>query len=112
MNDTDNDRREHARLPVNLPVEYKKLEDFFVDYAVDISQGGMFIATETPMEVGASVNVKFIMPGENMHFEATGKVVRATEEPDKGFGINFDPLSDEALSIIDRLWEAKMSENA
>ncbi len=111
------EKREHPRMPVMIPVEYSDLSDFFVDYAVDISKGGMFIATEKEVEPGATVEIKFSVPGIDATFAATGKVVRQGAAPegvnDKGFpgtgiGIQFDPLPDASREIINRLWEESM----
>ena len=43
------DRRESARVPIELKVEYKKLNTFFADYTKNICKGGTFI--RTPLEL-------------------------------------------------------------
>lgn len=105
-----NERRDHPRLAVRIPIEYKCLSDFFVDYAVNISHGGMFVATDKPVEVGTPVNVKFKLPEEEDSFEASGVVVRFEGKPDSGVGIKFNPLGSGARAAIERLWEKKMKE--
>ena len=110
MENTNDDRRIHPRIPILLMVEYDSLSDFFVDYATDISQGGMFVITREKLGIGAQVNVKFTLPGESGALEAAGTVVRKTEKPSVGVGIRFDPLPDNAKSAIERLWESKIQE--
>ena len=39
----DGERREASRAPIELKVEYKKLNTFFADYTRNISKGGTFI---------------------------------------------------------------------
>ncbi len=48
----ENDRREGPRVPIELKVEYKKLNTFFADYTRNISKGGTFIRTNRPLEIG------------------------------------------------------------
>lgn len=115
------DRRNHPRLPVSIPVEYNSLSDFFVDYAIDISHGGMFIATERNLDRGAPVEISFIVREIGETFTATGKVARiraAKSSPGSidgtsmaGIGIKFDPLPENSKSIIEKLWRRKIKEN-
>ena len=42
----------HARTPIELKVEYKKMNTFFADYTKNISKGGTFIKTDRPLPVG------------------------------------------------------------
>jgi len=48
----DDDRRGDSRAPIELKVEYKRLNSFFADYTKNISRGGSFIGTEKPLPVG------------------------------------------------------------
>ena len=81
MEESDSDRRAHPRMPVLIPVEYSNLSDFFVDYALDISHGGMFITTEREIEPGTEVEIKFALPEMEAAFVARGKVIRQGSAP-------------------------------
>jgi type IV pilus assembly protein PilZ len=48
----DDERRDGPRVPIELKVEYKKLNTFFADYTKNISKGGTFIRTKKPLDVG------------------------------------------------------------
>ena len=50
--DSDRERRADARSPIELKVEYKRLNTFFADYTKNISRGGTFIKTARPLPVG------------------------------------------------------------
>ncbi len=39
-------------MPIELRVEYKKLNTFFADYTKNICKGGTFIRTKKPLDVG------------------------------------------------------------
>ena len=43
------ERRREMRAPIELKVEYKRLNSFFADYTRNISRDGMFIKTLKPL---------------------------------------------------------------
>ena len=45
----EDDRRLAYRAPIELKVEYKRLNTFFADYTRNISRGGTFIGTDKPV---------------------------------------------------------------
>jgi hypothetical protein len=52
MTGEDTDRRREQRAPIELKVEYKRLNTFFYDYTKNISKGGTFIKTDKPLDIG------------------------------------------------------------
>jgi type IV pilus assembly protein PilZ len=84
------ENREHARAPIELKVDYKKLNSFFADYTKNISKGGTFIKTRKALPVGTRFLFRLTVPGRSAPFELAGEVVHAAaggEEP--GMGIRF-----------------------
>ena len=59
---SDDDRRENIRAPIELKVEYKKLNTFFADYTKNICKGGTFIRTKKPLEVGTVFVFQLAVP--------------------------------------------------
>jgi type IV pilus assembly protein PilZ len=58
----ENDRRREARAPIELKVEYKRLNTFFYDYTKNISKGGTFIKTDKPLGIGTVFLFKLMLP--------------------------------------------------
>jgi type IV pilus assembly protein PilZ len=56
------DRRLQERAPIELRVEYQRLNRFFYDYTKNISMGGTFIKTAKPLEVGTQFLFKLMIP--------------------------------------------------
>ena len=56
------ERRESGRAPIELKVEYKKLNTFFADYTRNISKGGTFIRTDHPLPVGTRFAFTLAVP--------------------------------------------------
>lgn len=74
------DRREHIRAPIELKVEYQKLNTFFADYTKNISKGGTFIKTERPLPEGTEFLFRLFVPARDKPFEVRGEVVWINEE--------------------------------
>ena len=70
----DDDRRREARAPIELKVEYKRLNTFFYDYTKNISKGGTFIKTEKPLDIGTIFLFKLMLPSQSAPFELRGEV--------------------------------------
>jgi uncharacterized protein (TIGR02266 family) len=99
----DNHRHD-VRIPLALEVEYRTAGAFLVAYSVNLSKGGIFLETETPMPMGTVLNLRFSVPGGST-LEVTGRVtwVRLDPEPGKpaGMGIEFENLDGRHGEIID-----------
>ena len=89
------DRRYEPRAPIELRVEYKRLNSFFADYTKNIGRGGTFIATERPLEIGTDFVFKLGVPGLPEPLVLNGKVQwvllpeQAGEGREPGMGIGF-----------------------
>jgi type IV pilus assembly protein PilZ len=56
------ERGEGPRPPIELKVEYQKLNTFFADYTRNICKGGTFIRTRRPLGEGTEFVFKLIVP--------------------------------------------------
>jgi len=70
----DDDRRREARAPIELKVEYKRLNTFFYDYTKNISKGGTFIKTERPLDIGTIFLFKLLIPSQTVPLALRGEV--------------------------------------
>lgn len=87
-------RREHPRVPIELKVEYKKLNTFFADYTKNICKGGTFIRTRKPLEVGTEFIFKLLVPKLAEPLSLRGEVrwvVREGEPPPPGVPGGHEP---------------------
>jgi len=84
------ENREHGRAPIELKVDYKKLNSFFADFTKNISKGGTFIKTRKTLPIGTRFLFKLTVPGRADPFELNGEVVHASASgDDPGMGIRF-----------------------
>jgi type IV pilus assembly protein PilZ len=106
------EHREHGRAPIELKVDYKKLNSFFADYTKNISKGGTFIKTKKTLPIGTRFLFRLTVPGRTKPFELNGEVVHASatgEEP--GMGIRFVWADDRDRVDFEGLVEGLMSDS-
>jgi type IV pilus assembly protein PilZ len=102
--------RQAIRAPIELKVDYKKLNSFFADYTKNISKGGTFIKTKKPLPIGTRFLFKLTVPQRGEPFELLGEVVWSTIEGDEpGMGIKFVYSADSQRSDFEGVVEQLMS---
>lgn len=104
--------RQHTRAPIELKVDYKKLNSFFADYTKNISKGGTFIKTKKPLPIGTRFLFKLSVPKREAPFELLGEVVWSKsdgEEP--GMGIRFIYTDDDQRSEFEQVVERLMADS-
>lgn len=102
------DGRNHSRAPIELKVDYKKLNSFFADYTKNISKGGTFIKTKKPLPIGTRFLFKLTVPQRDLPFELLGEVVWSKGDGEgAGMGIRFiysaDTQRGEFEAVVERL---------
>ncbi len=99
------DRRKTPRADLVVRVDYHTIDELFSDFARNINEGGLFVETENPHELGTFVKLQFQIPGSSEPIQVSGIVVRisdGSEEP-AGMGIEFENLDDAARGHINEL---------
>lgn len=112
--DPPNERRESPRRPIELKVEYKRLNTFFADYTKNISRGGTFIKTSRPLPVGTEFLFKLYVPGRTEPLTIHGEVQRiidASEDEEPGMAIRFVYREGDPQAEIARTVEGLMTES-
>jgi uncharacterized protein (TIGR02266 family) len=106
-------KHRQARVPVHIGVEYTHAGIFGRGMCLNLSPGGMFIATACPAPAGAEVKLRFMLPGLSDPLSVRAHVVWTRENHpdsngDAGMGVYFlDPKPSEAALIevvVDHLW--------
>jgi type IV pilus assembly protein PilZ len=106
------ERRREARAPIELKVEYKRLNSFFADYTRNISRDGTFIATAKPLPIGTEFVFKLTVPtmGEPLALKGTVSWIvkehEATADRPAGMGIKFRYDDDaDRKRVHDAVWD-------
>jgi len=106
------EHREHVRAPIQLRVDYKKLNSFFADYTRNISKGGTFIRTRKPMPAGTRFVFNLTVPSCPAPFSLSGEVVHAVMQGEgAGMGIRFVWKDEAERAAFERIVERLMAES-
>jgi len=111
-------RRAFPRVEARFRVRFGNVQDFVLEYAANISAGGVFVETENPPELRSVVTVTMELPDGGSPVEATGIVVhRVLPEDAKvrntapGAGVQFVEATDEFRDRIDHAIEFILKRN-
>jgi type IV pilus assembly protein PilZ len=110
----ERERRVDVRSPIELKVEYKRLNTFFADYTKNISRGGTFIKTTRPLPVGTEFLFKLFVPGREAPLTIHGEVQRIIDganEEEAGMAIKFVYREGDPQAEIARVVEGLMTES-
>jgi len=96
------DRRSSDRIDVTWSVDCESKDTFLYASIANISEFGIFVRTQEPLEVGTRLILRFVTPGSEEPFVLTGQVqwVNAVrmlaDNLNPGMGIRFVDLTSEA----------------
>jgi Tfp pilus assembly protein PilZ len=80
------DYREDSRIDCFLAVDYSTRDRVYQDFINNLSNGGVFIETSVPFNVGQSLSLTFSVPSLNRTFKIAGTIVRTEDD---GIGVQF-----------------------
>ncbi len=104
------EQRRHPRVNTAVLVQFRRdiLEDYRVEYATDVSRGGLFVRTDRPHPAGALVQIQLVPRSGPGLIEGLGRVVRATRPGEidagsaAGMAIEFLDFDREMLEALER----------
>ncbi|MCB9666912.1 MAG: TIGR02266 family protein [Myxococcales bacterium] len=106
------DTRKDKRAPVSLKVRFKSatVDQFIEQYSIDISRGGLFIKSKSPMPVGTLLKFEFQLKDESRLIQGVGRVVwmrmvAQSSDPDRppGMGVKFIKMDPQSRAIVERI---------
>ena len=109
------DKRNDDRSQVVLKIKFKSenLDQFIQRYSVDVSQGGIFIRTKKPLDVGQKLRFEFQLKDSSPLIMGEGVVMWTREKdpsrPDvaPGMGVKFEKLEGESRKTIETVLAEK-----
>jgi uncharacterized protein (TIGR02266 family) len=97
-------KRATRRVPCNIKMSIRNGEKVYTSKTLDISHGGIFLATEEKLSIGEVIDMTFQIPSSDRVVSAVGKVAwvgqggpgHATE----GVGVKFSRIDPKDLQLI------------
>lgn len=97
------ERRSSERMYIRIPVYIHTEDSIYMDYSVDISEGGIGLEGLDPLEKGKKVNLRMFFSQENQ-LDTVAEVAWARREnTNKTLGFCFKDLSPEVKNYIQNL---------
>lgn len=98
------DQRVHERVGVNE--EFETIDAFLSEYVSNVSLGGVFIRSRSPLPIGTTVQLVFTLVVDEVEtIEGEGRVVRVTDHPVPGMAVEFSQLTPRSEALLRTLAE-------
>lgn len=107
-------QRRAPRVPIEVRVEYKRINAFISDFTRDISSGGLFIRTSEPLAVGTEAMFTLAIPRMERPVTLKGRVQRVIPSDDAaemGMGIELMFDDDAERAALKRVVDTLMIEH-
>ena len=99
--------RRLARIPCRVPVTVRLNGSEMTCVSEDLSVHGMYLACQTEVQLGSTVELIFTFPGGNSRIEVQGRVDWVNSPEDRhrssvpaGFGVEFTLITGEGLALL------------
>jgi len=107
------DKQASLRVPIREQAEFDRQGEACACVVTNISRGGVFVASDTLLPVGAAFALRF--PNDGGSVELPGVVTSTSSGADRegreqGMGIRFDGLSAEAQAFVQQIYGRAMEE--
>jgi uncharacterized protein (TIGR02266 family) len=109
VSDSAAERRKSLREALVVRLEYRTVDELFSDFTANINEGGIFVESESPHELGTIVSLQFRLPGSVDPIRARGIVVHVSDGTDtgvQGMGIEFEALDSDTRQRVNDLVKA------
>lgn len=112
----DKNLRQHPRKGYKLKLGLNTTHNFYTGFTGNISEGGLFIATEAPLEIGRTISLRFTLPNSALEIQVDGEVrwvkdsFAAGANSLPGMGIRFINLDAKSRKLIEDFVEKREPE--
>jgi uncharacterized protein (TIGR02266 family) len=98
-------RRSYERFPVEVSVDFVSEHNFFTGFSLNVSEGGLFVATHQARGVGSKIAIRLALPDSMEPLELLTEVRWVREhnvdsDASPGLGLRFIDLSKDAEARI------------
>lgn len=102
---SSSDHRNNVRINVEFEVSLTGPHSFFTGFTMDISEGGVFVATHRIFPIGTEFRISLIIGDEHLDINSNVVWIRSVESSkisgqEPGMGLKFIDLDEKALSVI------------
>jgi uncharacterized protein (TIGR02266 family) len=104
------ERRQSVRVPTHLDCSFESFGSFEGALITNLSSGGVFIATKSPLPIGSELRMRIRIERTNAEIELQGIVVShnigpSSEVGKAGMGVRFSQAAPETTKAIGELYQ-------
>jgi type IV pilus assembly protein PilZ len=110
-------RRELLRIEAEIEIHFKNFEQFYKEYAKNISKGGIFIKSNNPLPPQTIIEIKIFLPDDKEPLDVVGEVVHIIEPEiaqqrgwDPGMGVHFVDYDEEMFKRLEKYIDSQADE--
>ena len=110
-------KRASLRLPTRLRVSFDSSGELRECLMTNISSGGVFVATDDPLEVGSTIRLRIEIEDSGRILDLAGIVAVVNAGADlcsseRGMGIRFTRLSEEQKALVEEIYGRALDEHS
>lgn len=111
------DQRHSVRVPARLTVSFRDTGELRNSLMTNLSRGGLFVATERPLEIGSSLELRIDVAETDDRIDVKVEVVSLNLSADlsrtrRGMGLRFVDPAPEIQRKLDELYEQQLKKAA
>jgi uncharacterized protein (TIGR02266 family) len=100
--------RQFGRVPIALEVRYATTAAFLIAYTTNLSKGGVFLETPTPLPVGSEITLTISAPHAPEPMVVAGRVAWVRDQSNEegypvGMGVQFAQIEERYGAVIDHI---------
>ena len=102
-------RRSSPRVVLGIPVSYRYGNTIAASVSLNVSRGGVAIRTTSPLEVGATMKLRFRLPGTKHEVDTDARVTWVDRRV--GMGVQFTALNESDSELLHAFVESHFFSN-
>jgi len=113
LSDAHADARKSLRVPTRVRVDFTSVADLRNQRMTNLSRGGLFVASETLLEIGTRVTLSIAIGAGGRRLEVPAEVVSHNVGPNfrtdpSGMGLRFLDMDGETQRAVEELYQSSL----
>ncbi len=111
-------KRELLRIQAEIEIHFRSFDQFYKEYTSNISKGGLFVKTSSPLPPQSVIELKLFLPDEDKPVTAVAEVVHVVDPGfakergwDPGIGVHLVDFEETTQKRLEKYIEKRVQES-